>query len=373
MVSYQVRVYDTTGALKAVLSTDQDIRSINIEKRVNYADTLTLGLYEHSDVVQYLTLDALIEVRRRVPEASLAWYTEFIGFHRTEQHQLTNNNTAIYTSYSRGLLDLINRRSIRYCADTAGAVKGPGAADDIIKTYVRENAGSLATVANGRLVAGVTTGLAVDANSTQAATISTTNPWKNLLTTIRELGRANKVDFDVLWGGVSAPTLFTFRTYYPQLGTDRRSGTTDQMVFSPSLGNMTDPSYTLQRTDEISSVLVLGPGESTLRDTTLRTSVYTDSSPWNTIEQDQDASGTSTTAGLNQIGDQVLYDKRPAVSLVFGVIQNAQSTYGKHYFLGDVVTGGFDALSANVKIRAVSINVSGPAELLHFELEEVPA
>lgn len=363
--TYQVRVYSTAGILQAVFD---DFFALTIEHRVNYASTMTLSMYELRDAVQYFTLDAIIEVRRRVTEADLDWYTEYVGFHRTPQRQLTPGSQRIFTSYSRGLLDLINRRTVRYYADTDGSAKGPAPADDVIKDYVRENAGSLATIANHRVTDGRTQGLSVATNRSLAPNYEGAHAWDNLLTVIRDIGEPNHVDFDVAWLG---GTQSEFRTHYPFLGTDRRYGIgAEQVVFSPGLGNMINPSYTQSRTDEISSVLVLGPGEGPLRDTTLRTSAYMAASPWNLIEQNQDASGEDRTNALNAIGDGVLHDKRPAVSFTFETIQTPQTTYGKHYKLGDLVTGRFSNIEAHVKVRAVTVNITVPVETVSLELEE---
>lgn len=369
--AYQIRIYDTSGNLQYVLGLENDVRNFTIEHRVNYPSTLQLALYELSEAVQYFTLDRIVEVRRRVQEASLDWYTEFVGFSRTPQRQITESDTRIFTVYCRGLLDLIRRRSIRYYSTTNGSDKGPAPADDVIKDYVRENAGSLATVTNGRITDGVTDGLTVQSNLGQAAAYEGAHAWKNLLEAIREIGESNQVDFSVEWLGPINPIGFIFRTYYPQLGTDRREGTSDPFVFATNLGNMRDPSFTQSRTDEVTSVLVLGPGEGPLRDTTLRTSTRMTDSPWNLIEQDQNASQEDRLSALQAIGDDVLYQKRAANSLKFATIQTPQSTYHQHYHLGDLVTGKFSVVSSNVKIRAVTVNVAGPREEIGLELEEV--
>lgn len=379
-VAYQVRIYDTTGVLKFVLALRTDVRTIVIEHRVNYPSTLTLGLSAFCEAIQYLEqLDALIEVRRRVPQASLEWYTEYIGFHRTPQDEITEADSQIYYSYSRGLLDLIKRRSIRYYADTAGANKGPAPADDIIKEYVYENAGAGAVAGASplRLSDGVTAGLTVAADTSEAATIETGYPWNNLLDAIRSIGEPNFVDFEVVWGGESDPLAFEFRTYYPQLGTDRRAGTANPFIFAPNLQNMMTPTLTKSRTDEITSVLVLGPGESVSRDTLLVVSDHSTASPWNLIELDVDASQEDRADAQQAIADKTLYDKRPATSFNFAPLQTPSSTYAKHYFMGDLVTGAFKVgnreLQADVKIRALTITVNHEAgESLNLELEEVP-
>lgn len=375
LVDYMVRFYDTDGIMQAVLDMTRDVRSLVIEHRVNHVSTLTLGLYGQSPVIDSLVLDGIIEVRRRIADSDppLDWYTEYVGFHRTPQDQITTTDTEIYTTYSRGLVDLLDRRSVRYYADTAGSDKGPAPADDVMKEYVYENAGAGATLANGRLTAGVTVGLDVAVDTSEAADYSGANAYKNLLQTVRELGEPLSVDFDVVWGGEDDPITFTFVTYYPQLGTDRREGTADPMIFAVNLNNMENPSFTQQRTEEVTSCLVLGPGEGPLRDTLERTSTHIADSPWNVREQDQNASNEDTTAGLEAVGDGVLYEKRPAISVSFQPIQTAQAAYGVHYFLGDLVTAKGRRMEADVKIRAVTLNLSEEGETIGLELEEIPA
>lgn len=363
-IAYQIRVYDTAGALKAVIDR---FRGLQIEHRTNLASTLTLAMFAGEDAVQYFTLDSIIEVRRRYPEAGLDWYTEFVGFHRTPQKQITAGDLQIFTSYSRGLLDLINRRSVRYYADTDGSSKGPAPADDVIKDFVRENAGPLALTANGRLSYGVTPGLSVAANTSQASTFEGADAWRNLLEVIRDIGEPHNVDFDVVWlGGAS----FEFRTYYPHLGTDRREGTANGVVFSTEFANMVNPSHTVSRTDEITSCLVLGPGEGPLRDTTLVSATTMNDSPFNIIEQDQNASGEDREAALIAVGNAVLYEKRAKISVSFEPLQTPYTAYQKHYFLGDIVTCRFSDVTADCKIRAVTVNLDSNAEAITVELEE---
>ena len=368
-VSYEVRIYDPNGNLQMVL---ERFRACTVEHRTNVPSTLTLSMFDDPAVVALFQLDTLIEVRRRYPEAGLDWYTEFIGFHRTPQHQITEADSQIFTSYSRGLLDLIKRRSIRYYADTDGSAKGPGPADDIIKDYVRENAGPLALTTNNRVTDGVIPGLSVAANLSQAASYEGADAWRNLLEAITDIGEHNRVDFDVVWlGGAN----FEFRTYWPQLGTDRRAGTPNQLIFGVPQGNMMNPSHTVSRTDEITSVLVLGPGEGPLRDTTLVEAppVVVNASPYNLIEQDQNASSEDRLAALIAIGNQVLYEKRAMVNFTLQPLQTAYSAYHRHYFLGDIVTCQFANVQSDVKIRAVTIALSESQENITLELEEETA
>lgn len=373
VAGYQVRVYSTSGALQAVLDR---FRSIQIEHRINTPSTLTLGLYELDATVAagYFTLDAIIEVRRRDTAAGLDWYAEFVGFHRTPQRQITTDNNRIFTSYCRGLLDLIARRSILYWADTDGSAKGPAPADDVIKDYVRENAGLLALTSNRRVQNAVTPGLTVQANASQALTYEGANAWKGLLDAITEIGKPHSVDFDVVWGGPTAAATFEFRTYYPHKGTDRRSGSPSRvpMVFAPDLGNMANPSYTQSRTAEATVCAVLGPGEGPLRDITIRTSPAYAESPWNFIETTLEQSNEDRQHALEDAGDKALFDKRASVNVTFDIIQTPQSAYGKHYLVGDMVTTHFSNVTVDVKIVAATILLSADGnERITLDLEEM--
>jgi len=363
-VRYQIRVYNTDGVLQAVFDR---FRAIQIEHRINFASTCTLSMYGLDPNVAAFQLDSLIEVRRTYPEAGLGWYTEYIGMHRTPQQQITEADSRIFTSYSRGLLDLINRRSVRYYADTDGSAKGPAPADDVIKDYVRENAGALATTANGRLSDGVTPGLTVAPNLGQAAVYEGAHAWKNLLEACKDIGEPHNIDYDVAWlGGTS----FEFRTYFPFKGTDRTAGTPEAVIFGVQQGNYSNPSHTFSRTDEITSCLVLGPGEGPLRDTTLVNSPRTIDSPWNLIEQDQNANTEDRLNALIAIGNEVLHEKRAMFNFTFDPIQTTHSAYGKHYFIGDLVTSMMLGVEFNVKIIAVNIALSDNQERVTFELQE---
>lgn len=376
MPAYRLQVRSrSTGSVLVV--TDR-FRTLNVEHRTNDISNLMLGLTEEDPITEYLdeateNLDNIIEVYRSAREYGIEWYLEYVGLHRTAQRQITTGDHRILTSYSRGFLDLIKRRSVRYYADTDGSAKGPGPADDIIKAYVYENAGGGATAGASplRVTNGVTPGLTVAPNLGQAASYEGAHAWRNLLETIRDIGEVKSVDFDVVWGGSASPLTWEFRTYHPRLGTDRRAGTAAPVVFAPHFANMQNPSHTRSRTEEVSSVLVLGPGEGPLRDTTLRTSIHTGDSPWNVIELDHNASGEDREAALNDAGDGVLHEKRPNISFTFDVIQTPHTAYGKHYFLGDLVTAAFSRVGGDLKIRAVRLNVSDDRETITLDLEEV--
>lgn len=361
---YVIRLYSpSTGSLIAIID---DFRFLNIERYVNSYEIVTLGLDGDDPRVALFTLDAIIEVWRRVDRPGADWYRECVSLHRTPQRELTEGQLHIFTSYSRGLLDLIRRRIIAYYANTAQTLKsGPG--ETVIKEFVNENAGPGAGGATTRLSIGTTLGLTIEANAGLGTVWSGARSWQSLLEVIQEVGSLTSVDFSIERVDASDRN-FLFKTYFPQLGTDRRT----TLVFSPTIGNMVAPSYTLSRTEEITTVIVLGQGQDNARAIVVRTSTDVADSPWNVIETSIDARNQSTIAGLQTAGDLQLLKSQAQESFTFNVLQISAIQYGIDYFLGDIVTAGFENVSSVRKITSVKIGVSEGRETIAAEFSVYP-
>lgn len=361
---YVVRLYSPdTGALIAIID---DLRFINIERYVNSYDIVTIGMDGNDPRTALFTLDAIIEVWRHIDRPDTDWYRESVALHRSPQRELTENQLHIFTSYSRGLLDLIRRRIIAYYANTAQTLKsGPG--ETVIKQFVDENAGPGAGGATTRLAIGTTLGLEIEANAGLGTLWSGVRSWQSLLEVIQEVASLTSVDFDIERVGSSGRS-FLFKTFYPQLGTDRRTS----LVFSPTIGNMVAPSYTLSRTEEVTTVIVLGQGQENARAVVVRTSAAAAVSPWNNIEASIDARNQNTIGGLQTAGDLQLLKSQTQESFTFNVLQISSVQYGADYFLGDIVTAGFEDVTSVRKITAIKIGVSEGRETITAEFSVYP-
>lgn len=358
---YQIRVYDSSGVLQGILDPETTIRDFQLERRVNQVDILTIHTWDDPEITGLFSLDGFIEVWRKVDKAGTDWYIESTCFNRTPQHQLTEGQSAIYTAYGRGLLDLIRRREILYFATTAQTLKsGPG--ETVIKQFVEENAGPSAVFP--RIADGAQLGLTVEPDAGQGVIWSGQRSWQNLLTVIQEIASLTNVDFDIIKTGAQT---FEFRCYYPQRGTDRST----TVRFSPTLGNMLNPSYTLSRTEEVTRVAVLGQGQDESRRVVIRESADAADSPWNTIELTLDARRESTLAGLNAAGDEQLLKTSKKESFEFGVLQTSTLQYGHDYFLGDIINASFGIVSTNSKITGALINLNDGRETINLEFSTV--
>ena len=362
---YQVVLYDTNGVRQAVFD---DWISLNVDKIVNGIHTHQLSMSEDDPRVSLFTLDSLVEVKRSVLDEGLDWYREYIGLHRTTQFNTTVTGKGIFTSYGRGLCDLLARRYILYPAGdpTYSTKNAPG--ETTMKEFVEENAGPSAT-APPRLYNGVTSGLSIQVTAGQGAIWEGDRAYKNLLDILKEVALATGVDFDVVYLGNAT---FEFRAYYPQLGTSKIQGSTNPVIFSTLHGDMLKPYYTISRTEEVTSIVVLGQGQEANRMNFQLSSADTADSPWNTIELVRDARQESTIVGLQSIATAELEKLQAQEKFTFDVLQIPSSIYGLHYVLGDVITARYRSVSRNKKIIGVSLTCNESGESIRVEFGDVP-
>lgn len=361
----QVRIHSpTTGALQAVLV---EWRTLNLERQLNHWSNMSFSLRGDDLNIQYFVTDALIAVWRSVENGT--WYLEDILLHRTSQHQQTEMGTLIFTSYSRGLLDLLRRRQILYNAGSAFAEKS-GAGETVMKAYVDQNAGPAASHAS-RKANGVTTGLTIAADTALGATWSGEKAWQNLAEVLDDIADPTGVDFDVVPLNNDVPITFEFRTYFPQRGVDR-TAQVPPVLFGNIYANMIDPSYTISRTEEVNRVAVLGQGQESRRRVVIRenTTAMADS-PWNTAETTADGRNSNAVAQLNSVGDEILEHRQTEKSFTFSVLQSGPFLYGREYGYGDVVYAQFGTIRETLKIVGVTLNITEGRERVGLKFSNI--
>lgn len=337
--------------------------SLDFEHRLNDFDIYTLVL-DYDDIPQsQFVKDAILEIWRKPSESDVDWYREATFFHRTPQIQYTESDSHLFTSYGRGLLDLIHRREIRYTSAAFAQQTGPG--EDCIFSFVDQNAGPSAN--NGaRKSDGVTQGLAVSASGGNGSDWTGNRSFRNLLDTIQEIAAATLVDFNLERVGYSG-TSFNFYTAYPQLGTDRRN----LVVFGTQYGNLLAPIYVDSATEEITSVAALGSGTGASRTViVVNDDERVADSPWNLIEGSANSGNTAGSSNLETTANQQLVKGKPVQTFSAQVEQTAACQYGVHYFLGDLVRVQIDDISLDRKITNVHINISQGRESIAVQFSE---
>ncbi len=362
--TYQVRLKSSAGNLLAIID---DYRTITFSKIVNEIGSCTIDMWGGDSKVALFALDGQIEVWRRDVLYSVDWYIEWEGFLRKFRHELDERGDSKFSASAFTYNSLLKRRIIAYFSGVSQTVKD-GAADDVMKSIVRENLGSDALEVNGRLLDGVMAGLSVAADTSEATNFTGQNSYKGVLEIVQEISKANSVDFDIVGVGDG---LFEFRTFYPTRGanltttglsvsTGLNSSGNAPVIFNPLLGNMAAPSYEEDRTDEKTVAIIAGQGTETDRNIVVAySSAYTDS-PLNQIETMSDSRNSEGNDDLDSDGATALTEGQQKQVFEFEPVQTPTAAYGNQYNWGDYVTAQFGNLSGvNKRVLSADISVEG--------------
>ena len=374
---YQVRIKNTAGVQTALLT---EWKRLEYTLRVNapHSHVLLLGKAQNVVAAEFV-LDAQVEVWRSDLAIGLTPYLDYEGFHRTPVEQTTASGDVLFTSYGQGYMDLLARRAILYPAGSAYVAKsGPG--ETVVKSYVDENAGPAATDPP-RLADGVTAGLSIAADTAGGTAWEGSRAWRNLLEVCQEIADAARVDCSVVGTG---PATFVFDAVPWPIGEDRSTVGLDPttglntagnapVVFAVGFGNMAEPVYSLNRTNEVNVVAALGQGLESAREVAIVSDApAVAASPWNRREATRNANTEAETAGLEAAAEAVLHDLKAASSFSFRVMQTAASRYGRDYRCGDVVTARYSSPSGSVErhyqITAVTVVVAEGHEDITVEV-----
>ena len=363
---WKVHVKAQDGSLAGVLTGQEDgFVGFTFNRTVNSPGSFLLYFMRRASesVADFLIrtgifeADGQVEFWRRWPEMDIDWQVEgeYLAL-ATRMYSTIEGGMMLYVS-GRGPLDLIGRRIVESCTDSAGARK-TGLAEAVIKEYVEEQAGP---TAGARALPGLT--VQPDAGGGIAG-----GPWakqfQNLLDVVQEIRQTGGGDIDVVGTG---PATYEFRWYEGQRGADR----TANVLFALGRGNMGQPELNLSHLDETTAVLVGGQGEGAARQLVWRTDpVRMAQSPWGRRERWRDARQEADVAGLDALGDAYLVEGTPKEALTFVPLQVPGTLLGKHYFLGDLVTGSYAGYTATKHVHSYTYSWSQEAQDVTVELTD---
>lgn len=396
-IRHQVRLYSTAGKLQAVFDS---WRSAQVQRKLNTFSECVFEIDKHIDNRwQLFTTDSFIEVLRSDMQYNLPWTREFLGFHRTPKHSLTEAGNETFTSYARSLEDLTSRRSVAYQTGTGETPVNPslpnngiftgytyklGHADDVLKDYVRQN---MTIDANNlvRLRPGFMPGFLVGASLSQAKVWEGDQSYKVIREVATSLAEASQFDWSVDLVTLDPPT-FIFNTHYPDLGTDRTI-TNPPVILSPDYQNVKTLDYTVSRTDEVNVAIVLGqvdgfvPNPDPNKPGSLigQRSIYSTStaealeSPWNDIELIRDERSAKSEQALITASNEIFATLGPRESFIVTPLVGSNFQYGRDYFFGDRILVKYGDVTRVKKVVGVTIVSGGgtDGEQLTIELADL--
>lgn len=345
MTNYRLDVYDYANKLKYVLT---DFSALAYTRRVNNPGIVQFSIRGDHPLLSTIADKWQIEVWRK-PDDTDTWGREITGLYRLLDWTYGEQSRASFLC--NGLMSMLKWRIIAWHAGEADRTKFDGVkAETVANTLVKYNATASATTGAGRLRDGHIDGLTVETDGTEGNTLDWFCAYDNLLESLQNLAKVGGGDFDLVKTSASA---WQWRWYTGQLGTDRSATVT----FAMERGNMANPIYRDNRTQECTAAIVGGQGIDTSRAIVIRTGTnyHVDT---NNIEMFVGATDVDTTEGLNARGDQKLKEAEAIKSFTFDVLQTTSCMYGTHYTLGDLTTAvnPYNGASYTVKIQAVTVS-----------------
>lgn len=362
-VHYTVNILDINGNLKHGNVQFSTLDYSRKENEVGVAKVVLPPIWNISDFMA----DDQIEIRRSLDSGPELLEMETIWFIR---HMKFNKKRVELTGYD--LLSLVNRRIIAYAAGTAYTNKTDNA-DDMMKAFVRENMGSLATD-----TARILPDFAVDYDLAAAPSITLEKSYKNLLPALQDICKASeeggyRVVFDVVW---LAKNTFEFRTYLYARGTDHRTGQPQPVIISEDFKNLTNPDIDIDYTSEVNSAYAGGGGTGSERIVkNVKDLVRSARSPFNLCEAFVDSrntnldTATAADAALTSDANAELAVGAPKISFTGNIQDNRGTRYGRDYKYGDRVTAQYLGYYFDCYLNSIKVSVSNAGEKITSSLK----
>lgn len=386
---YKVRLYDPQ---KTLVAEFDDWRSLQFFKRINSGGSFTLIINGTDTKTTLFESDGFLEIWRRVP-GLIDWYLEYGGIVENFFDSTFENGNRQFVITGSGYTELLGRRFIMYqpgsitvAGVSGGALKSstPGA---VMREFVEENIGDNATIAFGRVGNGVIDNITYAIADVATPTFDGDRSAKNLLAVIQEIANFGGVDFEFLSGDPLAgvPT-WVFRTAGGQIGSDRSTTGLDPttgrnaagnfpVIFSVENGNVSGIRYSVRNAGTMNVAFVIGTGVGQGLEIEERPATPTIGI---SRREGVRSARTEVQAGQQTVGDTTLEELQAEDTLEWDYLQQENTLYGLHFFLGDTVTGQLrfpdgSIISRDKRIVGVSATIaSNGQENLRFDFADVP-
>lgn len=260
-------------------------------------------------------------------------------------------------------LGLLSRRIIPYSSTDPMADK-TGFAGNLIKAFVRENFGSLATDTTRDLSSYIT----VDADMNDGVAVDYTAQNPRLITALQEIADSSAkqgtyIGYDLLCNDPS--NVMTFRTFTTCRGIDRRNS----VRIGRNRQNIQDVKMTYSVANEYNYAYVKG-GKIGLVDISEERSSpdRIGLSPFNRREVLLNCGNEIDLDVLDDFGDQYIRHSRAKVNVSCNLVETSSFIYGINCTYGDYLTLDERDSGMNVRLSGISISEQNGAEVIKATL-----
>lgn len=363
-ITYEVWLNDMFGnrmqqlANYAALTWVRSLNSIGSFSLDFARDAFDANLYQK---------DRMIEILRYVEGGSPQHV--MTGFLRKRRRWMEGSNRFIRIVGYDGVY-LLTARIIGAAAGSAQSTKN-GPADDVMKEYVREQLGSLASgERNWSDVFGVQADFGLGPSVRKGAS------RRALLTVLQELSaqaaaKGTRIFFDVV---NPTPTTFEFATFLNQRGVDRTTSS-NPTVFSDSNDTLINPVLDEDATDEATNVYAGGLGiEAARMIGTAEDWLRAHESPFARREKFINLSSQAPTQNMLDDGaDEQLRIARPRIQFTAEIQSSDTNQYDANWSFGDRIYAVYDDDTFICDVQTVMGVFQNNAEMIASQIQYVSA
>ena len=359
---YQVWFIDPANDDVLLFFDQSQIYQLQYERNLNDISVVTVELSaDNKDFFELIPFDTIIEVRR-IPKGETVAVTENAYVVRT----ITRTREGLDERFVIGGLSLewiLSGRIIDPDDDpnqAGGYSTKAGAADDVIREYVREQAADLASANRSY------PDFSVPATSSIGKGIGRRLRYENLWNQVKEMATAGDVDFEFVRLNDGAGS---FEMRIGQVGSDKSFKTTTPLppytVLSPNRGNIESPQYRIDKRDEITTVYVLSEGQNTNRKLFVLESGNQNNSVFARREKKIEARQSERTS-TEEIFTNALFELNKNLTkreFDFDVIPGAGGAeYRVDFDLGDIITVKWESILTTIRITNITVTIDSNGE-----------
>jgi len=340
--------------------------ALNYARTINDFGVMTLDLDPDTDRSLF-RLDGRLGIWRQPSGGGLGLEMDTVWLVRNTKRVMTAKGERRLRITALSAAWLLTGRIVAYNAGSAQATKTATEADDLMKAFVRENMGALATDTDRDWTAMVT----VAADETLGVVVDKACARRNLLPVFQEIcDQASQLGYPVYFD-VVCPTYgaLEFRTWTGQRGADRRASSANPLILSPEMGAISESEYEEDYINEATYTYAGGDGLEALREIEEASdTARIGSSPFGRRELFRDARQGSTGDSLTAEAEAALYAARPRRIYRASLTDTEQVRYGRDWQWGDRITVQDYGESFDCEISAVKASVANGRETVQAAL-----
>lgn len=369
LADYQISVINVTTGRVEIIFDPTTFVSVRYSRKINDIGAFVAVLPYTTEYYAAFGWDNYVEIKRTDPDTGDLVLEE--TYLVRAKHRYREGNIEQIVVGGLSLNHLLARRIIDPDDDptaTDGYSVKSGAADTVMRGYVREQAGDLASVdrAFPQLTVAAVAGTGVSINKSFR--------YDNLFNAMQEMAAGSGIDFRI------ERIDFNFtQVVIGAFGVDRTRTTNEPQALpwlglSPVRGNLQEPSLNIDRTEEKNYVYVLGQGQGEER---IVVKAYTSDvtlSPYNRIEfsKDQRNVGKLDIAGLQTSATTQLNSNQAVNDFTFKpIVGNAGSVYRSDWDIGDKATVIWDDVEMDLRIAGIEIEIDETGETFDVNVETI--